>query len=38
LLPAAAYLVTWIAALIGVVFTPTHFLLARLCPPPRSAA
>lgn len=33
LLPPLAYLGAWIAALIGLVFVPTHFLLAKICPP-----
>lgn len=32
LLPAPAYLVAWITALISLVFVPTHFLLKKLCP------
>jgi hypothetical protein len=32
LLPAFAYLMAWIAALIGIVFVPTHFLLKKFCP------
>ena len=33
LLPAPAYLIAWITALIGIVFVPTHFLLKKFCPP-----
>lgn len=33
MLPPLAYLGVWIAALIGLVFVPTHFLLAKTCPP-----
>ncbi len=33
LLPAFAYLWAWIAALIGLVYVPTHFVLKRTCPP-----
>ena len=33
LLPPLAYLGAWIAALIGIVFVPTHFLLKTICPP-----
>lgn len=33
LLPPLAYLGAWISALIGLVFIPTHFLLAKTCPP-----
>ncbi|MEI6654186.1 MAG: hypothetical protein WCP45_05405 [Verrucomicrobiota bacterium] len=33
LLPPLAYLGAWIAALTGIVFVPTHFFLARVCPP-----
>ena len=32
-LPPLAYLAAWIAALIGVVFVPTHVALRKLCPP-----
>jgi hypothetical protein len=32
LLPPLAYLGAWIAALIGIVFVPTHFLLKTICP------
>lgn len=32
LLPAPAYLIAWIAALIGIVFVPTHFMLKKWCP------
>lgn len=31
-LPPLAYLGAWIGALIGFVFTPTHFLLRKTCP------
>ena len=31
LLPAGAYLATWMAALFGIVFVPTHLVLQRLC-------
>ena len=34
LMPPLAYLGTWIAALTGIVFVPTHFLLKKLCPTP----
>ncbi|MEI6604870.1 MAG: hypothetical protein WCP35_06150 [Verrucomicrobiota bacterium] len=33
LLPPLAYLGVWIAALTGMVFVPTHFFLAKVCPP-----
>ena len=33
LLPPPAYLGAWIAALTGIVFVPTHFLLKKICPP-----
>lgn len=33
-LPAGAYLMVWISALIGLVFIPTHFALRKLCPMP----
>jgi hypothetical protein len=33
MLPPLAYLGAWIAALIGIVFVPTHFLLIKTCPP-----
>jgi len=33
LLPPLAYLGVWIAALTGIVFVPTHFFLAKVCPP-----
>lgn len=33
-LPPLAYLGTWIAALVTIVFVPTHFLLGKLCPAP----
>ena len=33
LLPPLAYLVAWIAALTGLVFVPTHFVLRQTCPP-----
>ena len=32
LLPAPAYLVAWMAALTGLVFVPTHFVLKKCCP------
>lgn len=31
---APAYLVAWIAALIGIIFVPSHFILKKLCPQP----
>ncbi|HEY4301671.1 MAG TPA: hypothetical protein VGM73_12420 [Candidatus Didemnitutus sp.] len=31
-LPPLAYLGAWIAALVGLVFVPTHWLLRRTCP------
>jgi hypothetical protein len=31
LLPAGAYLATWMAALFGIVFVPTHLVLQRFC-------
>lgn len=34
LLPPPAYLGAWIAALVTIVFVPTHFLLGKLCPAP----
>ncbi len=34
LLPPLAYLGAWIAALVTLVFVPTHFLLGKLCPAP----
>lgn len=34
LLPPLAYLGAWIAALVTIVFVPTHFLLGKLCPAP----
>ncbi len=37
-LPPLAYLGAWIAALIGVVYTPTHFLLRKTCPAAGSTA
>lgn len=33
LLPPLAYLGAWIAALIGIIFVPTHFLLKKICKP-----
>lgn len=33
LLPPLVYLGTWIAALIGIVIVPTHFLLKKICRP-----
>ncbi|MES2659703.1 MAG: hypothetical protein V4689_13885 [Verrucomicrobiota bacterium] len=33
LLPPLAYLGAWIAALTGIIFVPTHFLLKKFCPP-----
>jgi hypothetical protein len=33
LMPSLVYLGVWIAALIGIVFVPTHFLLKKICPP-----
>lgn len=33
LLPPLAYLGAWIAALTGIVFIPTHFLLKKICKP-----
>ena len=33
LLPPLAYLGAWIAALTGIVFIPTHFVLKKLCKP-----
>ncbi len=36
-LPAPAYLVAWISALIGLIFAPTHFLLRKTCPAATSA-
>lgn len=35
LLPPLAYLTVWIAALIGIVTIPTHFLLKKICPSAR---
>lgn len=32
-MPPLAYLGTWIAALTGIVFIPTHFLLKKFCKP-----
>jgi len=32
-LPPLAYLGAWIAALTGIVFVPTHFLLKKICKP-----
>ena len=32
-MPPLAYLGTWIAALTGIVFIPTHFLLRKFCKP-----
>jgi hypothetical protein len=32
-LPAQAYLIVWISALIGIVFVPTHLILKKWCPP-----
>lgn len=32
LLPAPGYLATWITALIGIVFVPTHLMLRKFCP------
>ncbi len=37
LLPPLAYLGAWIAALVTLVFTPTHFALRKLCPSPRTS-
>lgn len=36
-LPAPVYLITWMSTLIGLVFTPTHFLLRKTCPAARVA-
>lgn len=36
-LPAPAYLMAWISALIGLVFVPTHLLLKKICPTPAQA-
>lgn len=33
MMPPLAYLGTWIAALTGIVFIPTHFLLRKTCKP-----
>lgn len=33
LLPPIAYLGTWIAAVIGIAATPTHFILKKICKP-----
>ena len=33
LLPPLAYLCAWIAALTGLIFVPTHFLLKKICKP-----
>lgn len=33
MLPPLAYLGAWIAALTGIVFIPTHFLLKKICKP-----
>jgi hypothetical protein len=34
-LPPLAYLGAWIAALTGIIFVPTHFLLMKTCPAAR---
>ena len=33
-MPPLAYLATWITALIGIAFVPTHFMLKKTCPTP----
>ncbi len=38
LLPPLAYLVAWIAALVGLITVPTHFLLKKICKPAHSHA
>lgn len=35
MLPPLLYLGAWMAALIGIVTVPTHFLLKKICPPVR---
>lgn len=35
MLPPLLYLGAWMAALIGIVTVPTHFLLKKICPPAR---
>jgi hypothetical protein len=35
MLPPILYLGAWMAALIGIVTVPTHFLLKKICPPAR---
>jgi hypothetical protein len=37
-MPAPAYLVVWMAALLGIAFTPVHFLLKRVCNRPGNRA
>lgn len=32
-MPPLAYLGLWMAALIGIAATPTHFILKKICPP-----